>query len=79
MTNIDLSNSDSKMSYDSESDLPIMMTVSEFGKFLRVSRTTAYSIVKSGKIPYVKAGRQIRIHRNNVLDFCKNLATTEIN
>ena len=55
--------------YRSESDLPIMMTIQELGKFLRVSRNTAYSFVKTGVIPSIKVGRQTRIYREDVIRF----------
>lgn len=55
--------------YRSESDLPIMMTIQELGKFLRVSRNTAYSFVKTGMIPSIKVGRQTRIYREDVIRF----------
>ncbi len=48
-------------------DVPVMMTVEELGSFLRVSRNTAYAYVRSGIIPTVKVGRQIRIYREDVL------------
>ena len=55
--------------YRSENDLPIMMTIQELGKFLRVSRNTAYSFVKTGVIPSIKVGRQTRIYREDVIRF----------
>ena len=48
-------------------EVPVMMTVEEFGSFLRVSRNTAYAYVRSGIVPTVKVGRQIRIYREDVL------------
>ena len=55
--------------YRFESDLPIMVTIQELGKFLRVSRNTAYSFVKTGVIPSIKVGRQTRIYREDVIRF----------
>jgi excisionase family DNA binding protein len=54
-------------SYGSYEDIPVMMTVEEFGKLMRVSRNTAYAFVRSGLVPTVKVGRQIRIYRGDVL------------
>ena len=49
-------------------DVPVMMTVEEFGSFLRVSRNTAYAYVRAGIVPTVKVGRQIRIYRDPVFE-----------
>lgn len=57
-------------------DIPLMMTVEEFGRFLRISRNTAYECVRSGQIPSVKVGRQIRIYRNDVLDLRRKAEAT---
>lgn len=62
-------NDRSTTEYHSESDLPVMMTIQELAKFLRVSRNTAYSFVNTGVIPSVKIGRQTRIYREDVIRF----------
>ncbi len=62
-------NDRSTIEYHSESDLPVMMTIQELAKFLRVSRNTAYSFVNTGVIPSVKIGRQTRIYREDVIRF----------
>ena len=59
----------STIEYHSESDLPVMMTIQELARFLRVSRNTAYSFVNTGVIPSVKIGRQTRIYREDVIRF----------
>ena len=46
-------------------DIPLMMTVEEFGRFLRISQ-----------VPSVKVGRQIRIYRNDVLDLRRKAEAT---
>ena len=55
--------------YYSEKELPVMLTVQDIAAFLRVSKNTAYSFVSSGAIPVVKVGRQIRIHRDDVIRY----------
>lgn len=55
--------------YYSESDLPVMLTIMDVAKLLRVSKNTAYSFVKSGKFPYVKVGHQIRVFRDDVMRY----------
>ena len=54
-------------SYGSYEDIPVMMTVEEFGKLMRISRNSAYAFVRSGLVPTVKVGRLIRIYRGDVL------------
>ncbi len=53
--------------YTSYEDIPVMMTVEEFGRLMRVSRNTAYAFVREGLVPTVKVGRQIRIYRGDIL------------
>lgn len=53
--------------YTTYDDIPVMMTVEEFGKLMRISRNTAYAFVREGLVPTVKVGRQIRIYRGDVL------------
>ena len=55
---------DSYMNYE---DIPVMMTVEEFGRLMRISRNSAYAFVRSGLVPTVKVGRLIRIYRGDVL------------
>ena len=62
-------NDRSTIEYHSESDLPVMMTIQELARFLRVSRNTAYSFVNTGVIPSIKIGRQTRIYREDVIRF----------
>lgn len=38
-----------------------MLTVDELGKFLRIGRNKAYSLISKGQINYIKIGKQIRI------------------
>ena len=55
--------------YYSESDLPVMLTIMDVAKPLRVSKNTAYNFVKSGKFPYVKVGHQIRLFRDDIMRY----------
>ena len=59
--------------YTSYEDIPVMMTVEEFGKLMRVSRNTAYAFVREGLVPTVKVGRQIRIYRGDILKLRNNV------
>lgn len=58
--------------------IPIMMTVEEFGKLLRISRNTAYECVRSGEVPSVRVGRQIRIFRDDVFALRRFVKETEV-
>ena len=64
--------------YTSYEDIPVMMTVEEFGKLMRVSRNTAYAFVREGLVPTVKVGRQIRIYRGDVLKLRTNQILDEM-
>lgn len=51
------------MVYRSLDDIPVVISVPELADILRVSRNTAYAMVRSGQIPYVRTGVQIRISK----------------
>ena len=55
--------------YRSFEDLPLTLTVEEAGQILRVGRNTAYELVRCGKLPSVRVGKQIRIPRQALLDY----------
>ena len=55
--------------YRSLEDLPLTLTVEEAGQILRVGRNTAYELVRCGKLPSVRVGKQIRIPRQALLDY----------
>jgi excisionase family DNA binding protein len=44
-------------------DPPTLLTVPETAAYLRISRNTAYEIVKRGELPSVRLGRVIRVPR----------------
>lgn len=45
-------------------DVPLVISVPELAQILRISRNTAYEIVRSGQIQSVRTGTQIRISKN---------------
>ena len=59
-------NHEAIQSYITIDDVPVMLTVDELGKLLRISRNTAYAYVRSGVVPSVKVGKQIRIFRDDI-------------
>lgn len=46
-----------------------LMTVSQVGEFLNVSRSTVYGLMAQGALSFVKIGRARRIPRHAVLEF----------
>jgi len=45
------------------------LTVREIIKILKVSRPTAYSLVRSGNLRSFKVGRLVRIKQEDLIDF----------
>ncbi|MBE6990297.1 MAG: helix-turn-helix domain-containing protein [Ruminococcaceae bacterium] len=62
-----------KKEYYSYDELPAVLSMDELRTLLQISRNTAYALVRSGKIPSIRAGRQFRIPKTAVLDYlsCK--------
>lgn len=48
-------------------ELPAMLTSEEARVFLRVNRTTFYQLLREGKLPAIKVGRQWRFRRTALL------------
>ena len=44
-------------------DLPELLTIPEYCAAYRVGRSSAYSMIRENKIPFVKHGRHVRILR----------------
>ena len=70
-----MDNKDMITSYIEMNDIPLMLTVEEMGRLLRISRNTAYAFAKSGEIPTIKVGKQIRIYRGDVMNYMMGLAS----
>lgn len=49
-------------------ELPLMLTVNEMARVLRISRNGAYAAVADGAIPSLRIGRTIRIPRRALAD-----------
>lgn len=54
------------MVYRSLDNIPVVISVPELADILRVSRNTAYAMVRSGQIPSVRTGVQIRIPKKEI-------------
>lgn len=42
------------------------LTPVEAAKYLRVCKATVYKLIKAGKLPAVRAGKQLRIARSSI-------------
>ena len=50
-------------------DGPLLLTVPETARLLRISRNLAYELVARGELPAVRLGRVIRIPRSELDDW----------
>lgn len=50
-------------------DLPLVLTVPELGKVLRLGKDSTYALVNSGAIRSRRSGRNIRIPRSAVEEY----------
>lgn len=48
-------------------NLPLLLTVEEMQKVLRIGRNAAYQLVKDGSIQTIRIGRSIRIPRKALI------------
>jgi excisionase family DNA binding protein len=48
-------------------ELPLVLTVEEAARALRIGRGSAYEAVRQGAIPAVRIGRTLRIPRHSLL------------
>lgn len=53
----------------SKDDLPLALTVEDVAKILGIGRNSAYSLVHSGALRYIRIGRQIRIPKSALMDY----------
>ena len=58
-----------KKKFYSFEELPAVLSVDDLRTLLQISRNTAYALVRSGRIPSVRAGRQFRIPKTAVLEY----------
>lgn len=55
-------------------NLPLTLTVEDVTKLLRIGRSTAYELVRSGRIRSVKVGRIYRIPKSAMEDYLNHSA-----
>ncbi|EKP94488.1 helix-turn-helix domain-containing protein [Thermaerobacter subterraneus] len=54
-------------------DLPLLLTVPEAAKVLRVGVSRAYEMAHRGEIPAVRIGRRVRVPRDALTLFLKGV------
>jgi excisionase family DNA binding protein len=60
-------------------ELPLVLTVPEVAKVLRISRGAAYEAVRCGDIPSVRVGRRtIRVPRHRIVELLEGGDASEI-
>lgn len=50
-------------------DIPLVLTVEELMPILSIGRNTAFALVRSGQIKSIRAGKQIRILKHELLEY----------
>lgn len=48
---------------------PVLLTVPETARVLRIGRNTCYELIRQGRIPHVRLGRVIRVPRHALLNW----------
>jgi len=54
-------------------DLPLLLTVDELAKILRIGRNAAYHLIKDNRICNIRIGRTIRIPRKAIIQFVRRV------
>ena len=65
---------ESNKKYKNLEDLPLALTVEEAAAVLKIGRSLAYEMVRSGRLKSLRIGHKIRISRSALADFleCPN-------
>ena len=50
-------------------DIPLVLTVEELMPILSIGKNTAFALVRSGQIKSIRAGKQIRILKHELLEY----------
>lgn len=50
-------------------ELPVVLSVEDVAKLLAIGRNSAYALVHSGALKYVRIGRQIRVPKSALMDY----------
>ena len=60
-----------KYNYVSYDDIPLIMTVEDLMPILLIGRSTAYKLVRSGKLKTFRVEKRIRISRDALIEYIK--------
>ena len=60
-----------KYNYVSYDDIPLIMTVEDLMPILLIGRSTAYKLVRNGKLKTFRVEKQIRISRDALIEYIK--------
>lgn len=62
-------------SYQNYDELPLALTIPEVSDTLRIGRNTVYGLVRCGKIPSIKIGRQLRVPKSALRTYLETVAS----
>jgi len=54
-----------------------VVTVEELAKMLRIGRSSAYRLIKDGKIMHLRIGKAIKVPKRYLVDFLENTCYTD--
>lgn len=57
--------------YCSFEELPLLLKVGDLIPVLGIGRNTAYELVRTGQIPSIRIGHQLRISKQSLIDFLR--------
>ncbi|MEE8723265.1 MAG: helix-turn-helix domain-containing protein [Atopobiaceae bacterium] len=57
--------------------MPPLFTISEVAKYLQVSTTTVYRLIRDGALKGTRIGQSLRFTRKNIEDLLENCAVDE--
>lgn len=63
------------MPESSNNNLPVLLTVEETARYLRVHTKTVYNLIKSGELPSSYVGRQHRIRKEDIEEYLQRQET----
>ena len=60
------------MTYTSYEELPLVLSVEQLVDVLDIGKTTAYELLRSGKIQSIRVGHKIKIPKEALISYLKN-------
>ena len=60
---------------NSAEELPLVLSVRDLQKILHIGHCSAYALVNSGAIRSFRIGKNIRIHREDFVEYLKHAST----